>query len=128
MESHAKLALAAILLSPLFVACEDTGAPQAPPPPQVSVATPVVRQITDWDEFTGRLAAVKSVDIRARVSGYLESVNFTEGNLSDHGRRILITFGAGHKYWFLEQLRQRSDVKLLDLRRYLPPTADTSSN
>lgn len=78
MESHAKLALMAILLGPLYVACEDTGAPQALPPPQVSVATPLVRQITDWDEFTGRLAAVKSVDIRARVSGYLESVNFTE--------------------------------------------------
>lgn len=36
------------------------------------------------------------------------------------GKRILITFGAGHKYWFLEKLRQRPDVQLLDLRQYLP--------
>ncbi|MBC8405198.1 MAG: hypothetical protein H8E15_08225 [Planctomycetes bacterium] len=36
------------------------------------------------------------------------------------GKRILITFGAGHKYWFLEQLRWRSDVKLLDARSFLP--------
>ncbi len=90
MESPTKLALAAIFLSPLFVACEDTGAPQALPPPQVSVATPLVRQITDWDEFTGRLAAVKSVDIRARVSGYLESVNFTEGALVEKGDLLFV--------------------------------------
>lgn len=81
MEPQAKLALMAVLLGPLFVACDEAAAPQALPPPEVSVATPLVRQITDWDEFTGRLAAVKSVDIRARVSGYLESVDFTEGTL-----------------------------------------------
>lgn len=38
------------------------------------------------------------------------------------GQRILITFGAGHKYWFLNELRQRDDIKLLDVEPYLPPT------
>ncbi|MFQ5709677.1 MAG: MBL fold metallo-hydrolase, partial [bacterium] len=37
------------------------------------------------------------------------------------GKRILITFGAGHKYWFLERLRQRTDIKLLDVTPFLPP-------
>ena len=36
------------------------------------------------------------------------------------GGRILITFGAGHKYWLLEQLRERDDVRLLDVREFLP--------
>lgn len=36
------------------------------------------------------------------------------------GKRILVTFGGGHKYWFLDQLKTRSDVKLLDLREYIP--------
>ncbi len=41
--------------------------------------------------------------------------------IGDHrGRRILITFGAGHKYWFLDRLKDRDDVTLLDLRPYLP--------
>jgi len=90
MESHTKLALAAILLGSLVVACENTDAPQALSPPDVSVATPLVRQVTDWDEFTGRLAAVKSVEIRARVSGYLETMSFTEGVFVNRGDLLFV--------------------------------------
>ena len=36
------------------------------------------------------------------------------------GARILVTFGGGHKYWLLEQLRARDDIELLDLREFLP--------
>ena len=54
-------------------------------PPQVTVAAPLVRQITDWDEYTGRLAAVDSVEIRPRVSGYLKSVHFEDGALVKRG-------------------------------------------
>lgn len=50
-------------------------------PPEVTVSTPIQDQVTDWDEYTGRFAAVKSVDVRSRVSGYLEQVNFTEGTI-----------------------------------------------
>ncbi|HYP80879.1 MAG TPA: efflux RND transporter periplasmic adaptor subunit [Steroidobacteraceae bacterium] len=51
----------------------------APPAPQVSVATVLERQITDFQEFTGRLEAVERVELRPRVSGYIESVAFHEG-------------------------------------------------
>ncbi len=51
----------------------------APPPPQVTVATPVKRTIIDRDEYVGRFVAVDSVEIRARVSGYLEKIHFTDG-------------------------------------------------
>src|SRR5688572_23584563 len=48
----------------------------APPPPAVTVAKPVVREMRQWTDFTGQFEARESVEIRARVSGYLESVNF----------------------------------------------------
>lgn len=54
-------------------------APPPPPPPQVTVAAAVGRQVTDWDEFTGHLEAVDVVDVRPRVSGYIERVAFDEG-------------------------------------------------
>jgi RND family efflux transporter MFP subunit len=53
---------------------------KAPPLPQVSVAGVISRQITEFDEFTGRFEAVERVEIRPRVSGYIASVNFTEGS------------------------------------------------
>ncbi len=52
---------------------------QAPQAPQVSVATVLERQITDFQEFTGRVEAVERVELRPRVSGYIESVAFHEG-------------------------------------------------
>lgn len=52
----------------------------APPAPQVSVAAVAVESIHEWQEFTGRLQAVESVDVRPRVSGYVESVHFDEGS------------------------------------------------
>lgn len=71
-----------------------TGCGGKPPPsmpaPQVTVATPLVRQITDWDEYTGRLAAVESVEIRARVSGYLQSVHFEDGALVQRGDLLFV--------------------------------------
>src|SRR5450755_4318976 len=54
-------------------------APPAPPPPQVTVSHPLAKEIVDYDEFTARVGAVNSVDIRARVTGYLQKVNFKDG-------------------------------------------------
>lgn len=50
-------------------------------PPKVTVAKPLKKEITEWDEFTGQFAAVDEVEIRARVSGYLESIHFTDGQI-----------------------------------------------
>jgi RND family efflux transporter MFP subunit len=54
-------------------------APPSQPPPQVTVSHPLAKEIVDYDEFTARLGAVDSVEIRARVSGYLQKVNFQDG-------------------------------------------------
>jgi multidrug efflux system membrane fusion protein len=49
------------------------------PPPEITVSQPAVRKTIEWDEYTGRFDAVEAVDVRARVSGYLTEVNFTDG-------------------------------------------------
>jgi len=57
----------------------------APPPPAVTVAQPAKRTVTDTDEYVGRFVAVDSVEVRARVSGYLEGVHFKDGQLVKQG-------------------------------------------
>ncbi|MDL2409704.1 efflux RND transporter periplasmic adaptor subunit [Rhizobium calliandrae] len=63
-------------------------AQQTPPPPQVSVAKPVVREIVDNDEFIGRFQASEQVSIRSRVGGYLQSINFKDGQLVKQGDEL----------------------------------------
>jgi multidrug efflux system membrane fusion protein len=79
-----QLAPFAILLA--LAACAKTVAQQAPPQPlQVAVAPVVERDVTEWDEFTGRLQAVDSVEVRPRVSGFVSAVRFTEGAMVRKG-------------------------------------------
>jgi len=68
----------------LVTACGRQQSPE-PPPPKVTVAHPIEHELTDWDEYTARLEAVDSVEVRARVSGYLQSVHFREGSLVKKG-------------------------------------------
>ena len=56
-----------------------------PPPPQVTVAKPAKRVVIDQDEYVGRFVAIDSVEIRARVSGYLDRVHFTDGQIVKQG-------------------------------------------
>jgi len=56
--------------------------------PVVSVAHPIFKQVTEWDEFTGRFIAAQRVEVRARVSGYLQSVHFVEGQLVEAGQLL----------------------------------------
>jgi RND family efflux transporter MFP subunit len=53
----------------------------APPPPTVTVSHPLQKSITEWDEYTGRFTALETVEIRARVSGFIHSVHFQEGQI-----------------------------------------------
>lgn len=65
-------------------------APEEPPPPQVSVAEVVVKDVNFWDEFTGRIDAVDEVELRPRVSGYLEEIHYREGQTVEKGE-VLFT-------------------------------------
>src|ERR1041385_5772501 len=71
-----------ILILAVALLCAASCKPKsgvAPPPPVVSVVVPVSRDVVEWDEYIGRIEAPESVEIRARVSGYLDKVHFKEG-------------------------------------------------
>jgi RND family efflux transporter MFP subunit len=75
---------AVIALLFALASCGDSG-PQAPPAPPVTVAKPVKREIVDMDEYVGRFLAVDMVEVRARVSGYLEQIHFKDGQIVQAG-------------------------------------------
>jgi membrane fusion protein, multidrug efflux system len=58
---------------------------QGPPAPQVTAAAPLARKITQWDEYTGRFEAVEQVEVRARVSGFIDTVHFRDGQMLKKG-------------------------------------------
>lgn len=66
----------------ILAACSGGNAQEAAAPPaaQVSVAPVLVKEVSQWDEFSGRVEAVESVELRPRVSGYIERVNYREGD------------------------------------------------
>lgn len=73
-------ALGAMFLSVLLVGCDDGVAQNAvPQAPAVSAADVVVKSISQWDSFNGRIEAVESVQLRPRVSGYIDKVNYADG-------------------------------------------------
>ena len=84
--THAQTLVTAIAVIAFAAGCARTSAQQAaPPPPQVTVASVIERSVTEWDEFTGRLQAVDSVDVRPRVSGLISAVRFDEGAMVHRG-------------------------------------------
>jgi RND family efflux transporter MFP subunit len=81
-------AVAALLVfASLLAGCGESGRQQAsaPPPPTVTVAKPTQRAIVDQDEYVGRFVPVDMVEIRARVSGQLDQVHFTDGQMVKQG-------------------------------------------
>ncbi len=76
-----------ILLLPVLAGCGTSqGQPQmAPPPPEVSVAQVISKDVLDYEDFPGRLEAINTIDIRARVTGFLAKFNFLEGTVVQKG-------------------------------------------
>jgi RND family efflux transporter MFP subunit len=70
-----------LIANALSVCVNKPAAGSAPPPPTVTVAHPFQKSITEWDEYTGRFTALETVEIRARVSGFIDSVHFQEGQI-----------------------------------------------
>jgi membrane fusion protein, multidrug efflux system len=80
--------LLTILLLPALAACgrQSQSQPQASPlPPQVTIAKPVSKMVADQDEYVGRFVAVESVEVRARVPGYLQAIHFQDGQVVKGG-------------------------------------------
>jgi len=102
------IALLAVTLS----ACGDQPPPQAAAaPPPVTVAQPTKRTVTDWDEFTGRFEAVEEVQVRARVGGFVTSVEFRDGAFVNTGDLLYVIDARP-----FEAVAEQADGQLSDAR------------
>lgn len=83
------LAAAVACLATTVVAPSVAQQPGGPPPP-VTVSQPLRQRTTDWEEFTGQFAALEYVEVRARVSGYLTEIHFTDGQMVNKGDLLFV--------------------------------------
>ena len=93
------------------LALSGPGNAQAPggAPPAVTVAKPIVKEFTEVDQYTGRFTAVSNVDVRARVSGYLDKVNFADGDFVKEGDILFVIDQRPYKA-ALDQARAARDA------------------
>ena len=108
---------AVALLVALLAGCDNSAAQNvAPPPPAVSTADVVIKPISQWDAFNGRIEAVQSVQLRPRVSGYIDKVNYTEGDEVKKGQVLFTiddrTYRAAREQAQAELVRARNQAAL----------------
>jgi len=101
-----------VLFAGALSGCDEKPAAQAAVPPlPVTVAQPVKRTITDWDEFTGRFDAVESVQVRARVGGFVTGVEFRDGAIVKAGDLLYLIDARP-----FEAIAAQADGQLSDAR------------
>jgi membrane fusion protein, multidrug efflux system len=103
-----------VVVLTLFFGCKPQQV--APPPPEVSTIQPVVKEVTEWDDFTGRLEPVKSVEVRARVSGWLDSIHFKDGQVVKAGDLLFVIDPRPYE---AEAERARAELKRAEAQRNL---------
>ena len=85
-----RLSISACALLAILSGCKEQPKPQPPPPPKVTVAQPAQRRVTDYLELTGNTQAIYTVQLVARVAGYLERVLFQDGQIVKKGQPLFI--------------------------------------
>lgn len=119
---HASFVAALAVAALLFLAGCSKPQP-APPPPEVTVAPVVNRQVAEWDEFTGHFEARQMVEVRARVSGFIQRVAFREGALVREGDPLFVIdprpydAEVARADAILEQARTQAQLATVELER-----------
>jgi RND family efflux transporter MFP subunit len=116
------LAAGIVALSIALSGCSGGSESEAPPPaPEVTVATPLVRDVLDWDDYVGRFESIEAVEVKPRVSGYLVGIHFRDGQYVRQGQ-LLFTIDARPAQAQLDQARAqlaRAEAQLVNARTEL---------
>lgn len=117
-----------LLLAGLLSGCDTKPAASTnhPPLPSVTVSKPIQKSITEWDEYTGRFEALKTVVVRARVSGFIDSIHFKDGQIVKEGDLLFVIDQRPYKLAVdqaksdLERARAKLDIATADVERGTP--------
>jgi membrane fusion protein, multidrug efflux system len=110
----------------VLAGCDNKPPAAAPAPPPVTVALPLQKTVTEWDEYTGRFTAVASVEVRARVSGFIDKIHFTDGQIIKQGDLLFTIDPRPYKLAAeqgeadVERARAKLEIATLDVERAAP--------
>ncbi len=124
------LSLALSAASILIAGCNRQAVQSRPPAPAVTVAPVEQREIVEWDEFTGRTMPVEAVEVRPRISGYVQEVRFQSGQLVKKGDVLFVIDPRWHKADFdrREAEYEQAKVRLENAKREAGRTAQLLEN
>lgn len=126
--TRALFSIIGLLLMGLLAGCDGKPAASTnpPPPPSVTVSKPIQKSITEWDEYTGRFEALKTVDVRARVSGFIDSIHFKDGQIVKEGDLLFVIDQRPYKLAVdqaksdLERAKAKLEIATADVERATP--------
>src|SRR6185369_2691288 len=121
------LAIAGILIT---TGCKRSASVQRPPAPAVTVAQVERKEIVEWNEFTGRTEPVESVEVRPRVSGYIQEVKFKSGEMVKKGDVLFLIDPRWHQAEFDRRHAEaeQSKVRLENANREFDRAAQLLAN
>jgi multidrug efflux system membrane fusion protein len=127
MRNGALFVIVLAFAANVLAGCDNKAAvTAAPPPPAVTVSKPVHKTITEWDEYTGRFVAIATVEVRARVSGFIDSIHFHDGQIVKQGDLLFVIDQRPYQITVeqakadLERARAKYDVATADVDRATP--------
>ena len=124
--TRAVLIFAGLFAAHALSGCDSNPASSGPPLPVVTVSKPLQDKVTEWDEYTGRFVAVATVEIRARVSGFIDSIHFKDGQVVKQGDLLFVIDPRPYRLTVdqakadVDRTRAKLDIATLDLERATP--------